>query len=114
MRICDSCGKSMKRETRTGKIMFICVCGETVEGTNKDIQISTGVIGGGETREMYRLLLRNAAHDPVNQLVKRDCKECGRDYMTQVRIGAQEVVVYLCKCGNIPEETILDATKSSS
>ena len=112
MRICDVCGKSMKRETRTGKIMFTCVCGEIVEGTDKDTQISVGVVGGGETRVMYRHLLRNAAHDPVNQLVKRDCKKCGLDYMTQVRIGSREVVVYLCKCGNIPETT-LDSTGTS-
>jgi len=87
----------MIRDTSSGSVVFNCYCGYTVKGTAKDAQIMGGM--SGETEEMYRRLIRTAAHDRVNQQVKKDCPKCGLDYMTQIRVGDREIVVWVCKCG---------------
>ena len=89
----------MARDTSSGAVVFRCFCGARVEGTPDDARIAGDILHAGETEEMYRRLIRNAAFDRVNQVVLRDCPECGLDYMTQVRVGAREVVVWVCKCG---------------
>ena len=89
----------MVRDTGTGSIMFNCYCGVQEKGDKMDALIASDVLHTGQTAEMYRRLMRNAAHDRVNQQVKKDCPNCGRDYMTQIRVGDREVVVWVCKCG---------------
>jgi len=80
-------------------VVFVCYCGLVSKGTPKDARIAGDVLHAGETEEMYRRLIRNAAYDRVNQQVMRECSKCGLDYMTQIRVGAREVVVWVCKCG---------------
>lgn len=99
MRTCPLCERVMERDTSSGKVVFKCYCGESVEGTPADARVAGGMLHSEETEEMYRRLLRNAAHDRVNEQVEKDCPVCGLDYMTQVRVGAREAVVYVCKCG---------------
>jgi hypothetical protein len=100
MNICE-CGLAMQRDTSSGVVKFVCYCGKEAKGKPEDARIGGGVLHSGETEEKYRRLIRSAAFDRVNQKVKRDCpgKNCGRDYMTQVRVGPREVVVWVCKCG---------------
>lgn len=99
MRTCPECGRAMTRDTSAAAVKFACFCGLVVDGGPDDARIAGGILHAGETEEMYRRLIRNAAHDRVNQQVRRDCPECGLDYMTQVRVGSREVVVWVCKCG---------------
>lgn len=89
----------MTRDTSTGAIVFQCVCGTTEPGHPEDARIAGAVLGAGETTEMYQRLIHTAPFDRTNQLVRRQCAECGRDYMTQIRVGEAEVIVYKCKCG---------------
>ena len=49
---------------------------------------------------MYRNLIRTAPFDRTNQQVSRSCSGCGLDYMTQIRVGESEAIIYTCKCGN--------------
>ena len=101
MKFCPKCDSHMRRETSSGQVEFQCgVCGERVAGTEWDTRIRGGVLDSGETREKYGRLISNSAHDRVNQQVRRDCEKCGLDYMTQIRVGDREVVVYTCKCGH--------------
>lgn len=99
MRPCPECRRAMRRETETGKVSFKCYCGVEVAGRPEDAQVAGGVLRGGKIEEMYRRLILNAPFDRTNQLVARDCPECGLDYMTQVRVGEREAVVWVCKCG---------------
>lgn len=99
MHICPECGRAMARDTSTGSVLFRCFCGIQEEGGPDDSLISSDILHAGETAEMYRRLIWNAANDRVNQQVRRDCPKCGRDYMTQIRVGQREVVVWKCRCG---------------
>jgi DNA-directed RNA polymerase subunit M/transcription elongation factor TFIIS len=99
VQICPECDRVMTRDTSTGSVVFHCHCGIRVEGAATDALIDGDTLDAGETVDMYRRLIRSAAHDRVNQQVRRDCPECGLDYMTQIRVGEQEVVVWKCKCG---------------
>jgi acetone carboxylase gamma subunit len=89
----------MARDTASGAVVFHCFCGYQLEGGQQDALIASDILAAGETAQMYERLLANAAHDRVNQQVRRDCPQCGLDYMAQVRLGPREVVVWKCKCG---------------
>jgi DNA-directed RNA polymerase subunit M/transcription elongation factor TFIIS len=99
MHFCPTCQRVMTRDTSTGAVVFQCVCGVATPGRAEDARIGGAVLGAGETTEMYRRLIQTAPFDRTNQLVRRLCTRCGRDYMTQIRVGEAEVIVYKCKCG---------------
>jgi hypothetical protein len=89
----------MKRNTMSGVVNFVCYCGTQEVGAPEDARIAGDILHAGETEEMYRGLIKNAHGDRVNQLVARYCRQCGLDYMVQIRVGAREVVIRVCKCG---------------
>ena len=99
MRFCKNCERAMVRNTSTGLVVFECPCGVEEPGTPEDCRIGGALLGAGGTTEMYRKLIRTAPIDRVNQLVERFCPACGLDYMTQIRVGDAEVIIYKCKCG---------------
>jgi ribosomal protein L37AE/L43A len=89
----------MERDTSSGSVVFVCYCGYRIPGGPMDARLAGGVLHSGQTTAMYERLIRNSAHDRVNQQVSKDCPQCGLDYMTQIRVGEQEIVVWTCKCG---------------
>jgi len=100
MKICPDCQLSMARVIMQGKVYFQCVCSKLVPGTRADTLIQNELHQAQEVTAMNDRLIGNAAYDRVNQQVMKDCPgECGRDYMTQLRIGQREVVVHVCPCG---------------
>lgn len=99
MRFCKNCGRAMVRDPSSGSVVFRCQCGCEEPGTPEDARIFGNVFGTSETAEMYRKLIHTAPFDRTNQLVKRSCAVCGRDYMTQIRVGESEVIIYKCQCG---------------
>ena len=99
MRFCRACNRAMVRDTSSGAVEFRCACGEVEKGGPEDARVGGGTLGSGETTEMYHNLIRTAPYDRTNQLVRRDCPDCGLDYLTQVRVGASEVIVLRCDCG---------------
>jgi DNA-directed RNA polymerase subunit M/transcription elongation factor TFIIS len=100
MRFCKNCDRAMVRDPSSGAVIFRCHCGVEEPGNPEDARIGGAVLGAGETTEMYRLLIKTAPFDRTDQLVKRLCPDCGLDYMTQIRVGDAEVIVYKCKCGH--------------
>lgn len=99
MRFCPTCGRAMIRDPSMGTINFRCPCGVEEKGTAYDARIAGAVLGAGETTEMYQRLIQNAPHDRTNQIVHKQCPDCGLDYMVQIRVGDAEVIIYKCKCG---------------
>jgi predicted RNA-binding Zn-ribbon protein involved in translation (DUF1610 family) len=92
----------MVRDTSSGEVRFSCtVCGEIVPGDADDARVGGAVLGAGETTAMYNRLIKVSPFDRVNQLVQKTCTACGLDYMTQIRVGEREAIVYTCKCGAI-------------
>lgn len=52
----------------------------------------------GSNLIIYKTILQNAAKDPVNPKVRKECK-CGNDIVTQVRLGDELKLVNTCtKC----------------
>ena len=103
MKFCPSCESVMRQSMATGRVVFHCeVCSTEVEGQASDTLIFSGVIETGiESEEQkYARLLVNAAHDPSNEKVHRTCPKCGLDYMTQIRVGSRELIIFKCKCGH--------------
>lgn len=80
-------------------MVFRCGCGHEEAGAPEDARVFGEILGASETVELYRRLIQTAPADRTNQLVKRECPECGLDYMTQVRVGAAEIIIFRCKCG---------------
>jgi len=99
MRFCPVCGRVMARDHSTGAVVFKCACGTEEKGDPTDARISGAVSGSVEQAEMYRRNIQSAAHDRVNQVVRRQCTACGLDYAVQIRVGKDEVIIYRCKCG---------------
>ena len=99
MRFCSRDGRAMRRNPASGEVVFICTsCGTEEKGSAADARISGAVHGAAETTEMYRRLIETAPYDRTNQIVYRDCPECGLNYAVQIRVGDAEVVIYKCKC----------------
>jgi predicted RNA-binding Zn-ribbon protein involved in translation (DUF1610 family) len=100
MRTCPDCERVMDVDVSTGQVVHTCAtCGKRVDGADEDARIFGDVLDAGETEAMFRRLIRSAAFDRVNEQVAKDCPECGLDYLTQIRVGARQVVVFVCKCG---------------
>lgn len=89
----------MMRDTSSGVVVFRCACGAEEPGDPADARIASVILGVSETIEMYDNLIRSAPFDRTNQRVKRNCDECGLDYMTEIRVGPAETPIYRCKCG---------------
>ena len=99
MRFCKVCELAMAREIGSGAVVFTCPCGARETGDAVDARISGHQYGAGKTRSMYGHIVSTAAHDRTSQLVWRDCPNCGLDYMAQVRVGAEEIIIHVCSCG---------------
>jgi hypothetical protein len=90
----------MVRDVSTGAVAYNCtVCGETAAGGDDDTLILTLTLGDDETTDMYTRLIEVAPFDQTNQIVDRQCQNCGLDYMTLIRVGDQEKIVFACSCG---------------
>ena len=98
MSFCPNCNKSMARSTING-IEYICTCGTIVQGSPYDVRIKTFNTNTGQmAAEINEQLIKNSPFDRTNNLIKEDCKKCGRVYKTQVRISESETIIKLCKC----------------
>lgn len=99
MKFCRKCDRLIKKKIIFGKIEFKCICGNIEEVNDKDVLINSESLTYTENPEMYYDLIHFAPFDRTNELVLKDCNQCGRNYLTQVRIGSTEAVIYRCKCG---------------
>ena len=90
----------MKRETYTGSVNFRCpTCQNLVPGNEYDVAYlqssrTDTTIGG------YNNLIKNTPNDPAGLKIKKDCDKCGLDFMSMLRLGASEKIVYRCGCKN--------------
>ena len=100
MRFCVKCDRTMARNTVTGVVTFKCACGYIEKGDPIDARVAGATLSAAETIDMYQNLIRTAPFDRTNQLIKKDCAMCGRDYAVQLLVGISEVVIVKCKCGH--------------
>ena len=99
MKFCTKCDRAIKKRIISGSVVFRCICGNVEETRPEDVLISSITVNTTETTEMYNNLIELAPFDRTTQLISFDCPSCGRDYISQIRIGSSEIIVYRCKCG---------------
>lgn len=98
MKTCSACNRFMAREIAGAEFQFVCACGAREPAVPYDRRI-TGQQKGQQHLLRYQDLIKYAAYDATNLRVKKDCPKCGLDYLTQLRIEKDEIVIYVCKCG---------------
>lgn len=99
MKFCKCCQRFIKKQIIVGSIIYKCVCTNVEDNTPEDVLISNFTTEDTQSIDMYDNLIEFAPFDRTNQLIKKDCPNCGLDYLTQLRISGIEIVVYRCKCG---------------
>lgn len=100
MKICSKCRRVIKKTIVNNIVVFDCICG------NKETALPEDVLIGG-TNDISHDIPTNRFYeysslDPPVQKVLKMCVKCGRNYMSQVRMG-DEIIMYTCKCGHITE-----------
>jgi len=85
----------------SGTLVLRCpTCGRSVPSRDEDVALPA--LGAAlPPTVMFGELIKNAPFDRANYRVMRDCASCGLDYMSLVRIGEDERVVFCCECGKI-------------
>jgi predicted RNA-binding Zn-ribbon protein involved in translation (DUF1610 family) len=93
----------MPRSTSSGasgdaRVIFTCeICAATKDGLPED----TLWFEAASVREdeRFQMVLERACHDPAGKTVPVACDDCGRQYMTLVRVGRAATTLYVCECG---------------
>ena len=99
MKFCDQCGQIMKKEPLiTGRVVFQCKC-QRIEGGRDDTLMDFGQLETTDSTLQHEVFIDNSAFDPAANIVKKDCPECGLDYLRIIRVGINEVTMYTCTCG---------------
>lgn len=105
MKVCTACGLVMRRTQNWGDdagsvaIEYVCACGQRTPGNPEDVRMTGKVHGRGNVLQLYRDYIRVAPHDRTINRVKLDCPDCGLDYLCQLRLGKDEIIVWRCSCG---------------
>lgn len=98
IQFCPICNSRMTKSTTAAGIIYVCICQHTVAGTAEDSLMSEQRSNTSESDIKYEQLIANSANDPAGYKVSALC-ECGVDFMTLVRYGEQEKIIYVCTCG---------------
>lgn len=100
MNFCDQCQACLEKEILpTGKIVFTCTCGLVKEGTPDDTLILEEFPEMADMTQKYDVFIENAPHDPAGYIIMEPCLKCNLDFMTLVRVGVNQTVLYTCTCG---------------
>ncbi len=100
MSFCIQCGSVMSKIiSLSGEIQFQCRCLMIYPGTPDDSLLLEGYIETAESEGKHDVLIEQSPFDPAANIVRKDCPECGIDFMTMIRIGINETTMYTCSCG---------------
>ncbi len=100
IKFCDKCSRVMERSYKDDDVIFTCYCGEMIIGSDEDRQIFIHYEETENTMEMYSYLIETAALDRTCAKVLRECEQCSAPFMCLVRLGSEELTLFVCKCGN--------------
>jgi len=99
MKFCDICESRMVKSTATGRIIFICGCGNPVDGTPDDTLIYSRQTTMSHSNLKHEVGIENAPFDNARYIIETPCGSCSLPYITSIRVGVQEQVLYVCGCG---------------
>lgn len=102
MNFCKQCQSILEKEiSHTGAISFLCIaCNLRTDGSPADTLIHEEFLEMAEIIQKYDVFVSNSPYDHAGNIVKQDCPKCKLDFMTLVRIGVNESIIYTCVCGH--------------
>lgn len=105
MNFCPDCETYLKKNiTPDDKIIFECIiCGLRLNGTDEDTLLQEEFMQSAIVDLIHEQFVLNSAHDDAGNKVMRDCSKCGLNFMTKIRRGETQTVLYTCTCGNREE-----------
>lgn len=99
MNFCPDCQRRMeKMPMPSGDIVFECRCKRQIPGGPADTLMSERIVGV-RSNMLFDVMIENSSHDLAKNVVRQNCPKCPLDFMTLVRVGADESVIYTCICG---------------
>ena len=101
VKFCELCGTVLRPKTDLGSLKFRCIsCENIYESDESDTLMATGHIEDTTHLDLkYEVFVENSPHDPTNKLISKECPNCKKNYMTMIRIGVDEKILYTCDCG---------------
>lgn len=100
MKFCEICQSRMVKSTATGRILFICRCGNPpIEGTADDSLMHEVHLTVSHSNLKHEVFIENAPYDNAAYIIESPCLQCPLPYLISIRVGTQEQVLYVCSCG---------------
>lgn len=102
MNFCKECQAYLiKNITSNDEIVFECFeCDLRTNGTAEDTLLEEEFTQSAITDLIHEQFVLNSAYDDAGNKILRDCKKCGLNFMTKIRRGEMQTVLYTCSCGN--------------
>lgn len=98
-KFCPECESYMHKSTATGTIIYKCRCQFTMQGNEYDTLMDEQIYGAAESNIKYIDFINNSAHDPAGNRINKPCPSCKVPFITTIRLGSTEMVMFLCDCG---------------
>jgi hypothetical protein len=99
IKFCVKCGALMDKLLVGNKVEFKCVCQNVVLGAPEDTLLAEETVDNLESYKKHDAFIENSPHDAARCIVMKNCPTCNLNFLTMIRIGTDETVVYVCKCG---------------
>lgn len=100
MRFCTHCGSNMSKSVVTGQVQFSCRCQiQEKKGTAEDTLMYEEMLETAESNLKHEVFIENSPFDAAANIVMKDCPKCNLNFITLIRVGINEAVMYTCTCG---------------
>lgn len=99
---CDDCKNFLCSNIFHNIVISTCpTCGNRKDDTYEYDSLLLEESNSDTSVGKYDIFIKKSPFDPSSYKVRRTCNKCKLDYMTLIRIGEFQSVIYTCKCGNI-------------
>ena len=101
MKFCIECSSILIPSVKTGELTFHCKCGKIYTSDANDTLRFEEYMESSESKEKYQTFIDNSAFDPAGYKINKLCDECKMPYLTLIRVGKDEKLMYTCTCGKV-------------
>jgi hypothetical protein len=68
-------------------------------GNPEHTLMSEEYLEASESNMKHETFIENSPYDPARNIVLKDCPDCGLNFLTMIRVGSQELMIFVCDCG---------------
>ena len=72
---------------------------EQYPGAPADSLMAEGYFESSEMSSKHEVFIQNSPYDLARNIVKKDCPGCKLNFITMIRVGSQETLIFTCDCG---------------